>query len=166
MKYLPIILGIMIAVPILAYVGGSFISEQHSATVSRRLNAPQIEVWETITGVQDYAEWRNEVERVEILSDSASPLKWREYYTNNDPITFEEAGRSDSSRFVARIADKSLPFGGVWTYELEGTGSGARLTITEDGEIYNPIFRLIAKFIMGYTGTMNQYFDDLEQRLD
>ena len=41
-----------------------------------------------------------------------------------------------------------------WTYELAPEGSGTRLTITENGEIYNPIFRFVARFVLGYTSTM------------
>ena len=55
---------------------------------------------------------------------------------------------------VTRIADRSLPFGGTWTYVLAPDGNGTRLTITEHGEVYNPIFRFVSRFIIGHTGTM------------
>ena len=58
-----------------------------------------------------------------------------------------------------------MPFGGTWTYRLEPTASGTRLTITEDGEIYNPTFRFVARFVLGYEGTMTRYLDALEEDL-
>jgi hypothetical protein len=58
-------------------------------------------------------------------------------------------------RLVSRIADERLPYGGTWTYELAPAGDGTRLTITERGEIYNPVFRFVARFVMGHTATMN-----------
>lgn len=40
--------------------------------------------------------------------------------------------------------------------EIAAAGEGrSRLTITEHGEIYNPIFRTLARFVFGYTTTMD-----------
>ena len=53
------------------------------------------------------------------------------------------------SLLVGRIADPSLPFGGTWTYRISAAaGGGSEVTITEDGEIYNPIFRFMARFVL------------------
>lgn len=68
-------------------------------------------------------------------------------------------------RLVTRVADPELPYGGTWTFELEPDGSGTRLTITERGQIHNPIFRVIARFVFGYAATMETYLDALEPRL-
>jgi hypothetical protein len=59
---------------------------------------------------------------------------------------------------VGRIANTDLPFGGAWTYELTPAGEGlTTLRITEDGEVYNPIFRFVSRFVMGHEATMKQY---------
>jgi hypothetical protein len=68
-------------------------------------------------------------------------------------------------RLVTRVADPELPYGGTWTFELEPEESGTRLTITERGQIHNPIFRVIARFVFGYAATMESYLDELEARL-
>ena len=57
-----------------------------------------------------------------------------------------------------------MPFGGTWTYEITPVGKGSRLQITEDGEIYNPFFRFMARFIFGYEGTIGSYMSALEKR--
>lgn len=166
MKYLFIILGVLLAVPVFAYMAGLFISESHTATASREFDVSAEKVWQAVTDVRGYGEWRNNVERIEVLSDSTRPLQWREFYSNDNPMTFQEVERTDSTRFTARIADQELPFGGGWTYELEQTEKGVRLIITEDGKIYNPIFRFVSRFIIGYKATMNRFLDDLEKHLD
>jgi hypothetical protein len=75
------------------------------------------------------------------------------------------AARSEPPRLlVARIADPDLPFGGTWTYDIAPAGGGSRVTITEDGEIYNPLFRFVARFILGYEGTIASYLAALEKR--
>ena len=66
---------------------------------------------------------------------------------------------------VTRIADPHLPFGGTWTYEIAPTATGSSLTITENGEIYNPVFRFIARYIQGYTATIDNYLKALRAKL-
>jgi hypothetical protein len=62
------------------------------------------------------------------------------------------------SRFVTGIIRKDLPFGGTWTYEFVPQGSGTTLTITERGEVYNPFFRFVSRFIVGQEGSIDSYF--------
>jgi hypothetical protein len=38
---------------------------------------------------------------------------------------------------------------------VQDPATGTRVTITERGEIYNPIFRFVARFFLGYTATMD-----------
>ena len=63
-------------------------------------------------------------------------------------------------RLVSQIVDNKS-FGGTWTYEITSTASGCEFTITERGEIYNPIFRVFARFAFGYTATMETYLKQL-----
>ena len=59
---------------------------------------------------------------------------------------------------VTRIADPHLPFGGTWTYEIAPTETGSTLTITEKGEVYNPVFRFVSRYLQGYTATHRQLY--------
>jgi hypothetical protein len=58
---------------------------------------------------------------------------------------------------MVRIADPDLPFGGTWTYRLTPKGSGTRLAITEHGEVYNPLFRFVSRFVFGHTATVDRF---------
>jgi hypothetical protein len=69
-------------------------------------------------------------------------------------------------KLVTRIADPHLPFGGSWTYEITPTATGCSLTITEHGEIYNPVFRFVARYVQGYTATIDNYLKALHAKLD
>jgi hypothetical protein len=63
---------------------------------------------------------------------------------------------------VARIADRKLPFGGTWTYETSSAKDGSSLVrITENGEIYSPIFRVAARFVLGDSRTQEEYLQAL-----
>jgi hypothetical protein len=64
-------------------------------------------------------------------------------------------------QLVTRIADAKLPFGGTWTWDLSPENGGTRVVVTERGVIRSPIFRLMSRFIFGYTGTMDAYLNAL-----
>ena len=59
-------------------------------------------------------------------------------------------------RLVLKIADPNLPYGGTWTHELAEDGAGTVVAVTERGEIYNPIFRAMARLFFGYHSTMEK----------
>jgi hypothetical protein len=55
-----------------------------------------------------------------------------------------------------------LPFGGTWTFEVTPIGDGGSVVrITEDGEVYNPVFRFVSRYFMGYTATIDSYLKAL-----
>lgn len=76
-------------------------------------------------------------------------------------IRYEIVENQPPRRLVRRIANTGLPFGGSWTFDLSSTNEGTVLRITEDGEIYNPVFRFVSRFFMGYTRTIDEYLDEL-----
>ena len=80
------------------------------------------------------------------------------------PVIMEVQESEPPTRFVTRIADPDQPFGGTWTFEIVPSGAGSRVTITERGEVYNPIFRVMSRFVFGYTGTMQSYLAALTAR--
>ena len=82
-------------------------------------------------------------------------------------ITYRIETAETPTRMVVRIADTSLAFGGTWTHELRATSSGGTdLTTTEDGEVYNPIFRFMSKFFFSPTATIEGYQGALGKRLE
>jgi hypothetical protein len=63
-----------------------------------------------------------------------------------------------------RIADQKLPFGGTWTYELEPSAGGTSVTLTEDGEVYNPLFRVMQKLFFSPYKTIDTFLGNLKER--
>ena len=147
----------------LVAVAGYLLPVGHVASRDATFAATPDRVFATIADVARYGEWRPDVSSVEVLSTSPR-TRWKEKGSNGE-ITFEIDEASPPSRLVARIADRSLPFGGTWTYELAPSGNGTKLTITERGEVYNPIFRFMARFVFGHTATLDNYLKALGRRL-
>jgi len=67
---------------------------------------------------------------------------------------------------VTRIADKTLPFGGIWIFDVSPTSEGCRLNITERGEIYNPLFRFVSRFLVGYHRTLDTYLQNVSRKFE
>jgi hypothetical protein len=144
----------VILVPIAVVLIGYALPKEHVANRKVVLRASPEEVFTLIAGPSD---WRGM--KYEQLSES--PLKWRETEKSGDAIIYERTETIPSRRIVNRIADPKLPFGGSWTYEVASDGAGSSLTITENGEVYNPLFRFVSRFIMGHTATIEKYQRDL-----
>lgn len=156
-------LGIVAFVVILAVVG-MFLPRGHRASRTVLYQAPPARVFATITDFARFPEWRSGVKTVELLGDDGRGLRFREDGANG-VVTYRVERRVPDSTLVTRIDDPSLPYGGAWTLEVKPAPDGASLTITEDGEIYNPIFRVMSKVIFSPYTTIDTYQADLRKRL-
>ncbi len=162
MKWLLLGLGVLIvAVGAIAAIG-AVLPQNHSATRSARFKRSPQAVWEVITGPPD---WRPDVRSFEKLAPHEGHRTWKETDKHGQVITYESLEEVPPIRLVTRIADRSLPFGGTWTHQITPIPEGCSLQITEDGEIYNPIFRFMARFVLGYNGTIDSYLKALESNL-
>jgi hypothetical protein len=163
MKWLLIIVLGLAGIVALVVVIGWLLPRGHK--VSRTLplrRAPQA-VWELITGPPL---WRPEVQGYQPMPPNEGHRVWRETDGHGQIITYEAVESTPPSRLVVRIADPKLPFGGAWTYEIAPTPEGCTLTITEDGEIYNPIFRFVSRLLMSKTATIDAYFKAMNARFE
>lgn len=163
MKWVLIALGILIGLPLVAAAIGMILPKGHRASASATFAAPPARVFQAISDVGRYPEWRPDVKSVEVLSNAGEPTLFREH-GRSGAVTFQFERADPDRLLVVRIADSSLPFGGTWTYELKPSGGGTELTITEDGEVYNPIFRLVSKF-MAQDATIRAYLAALPRAL-
>lgn len=162
MRWVVIVVGTLLALVALIALIGVALPQGHVATSSRTFAHSADRVFAAISDVRRYPEWRPDVRNVTVLSEQ--PLRWREDGTNGT-VEFEVVEHAAPTRQIVAIVSEDLPFGGRWEYELVPDGSGTRLTITERGEVYNPIFRFMARFIFGYTKTTNDYLAALETYL-
>ena len=154
MKWILIIIGVLAAVVGAVVLIGMTLPQNHTASRTARVSLAPDALWDVVTDVDKYPSWRKDVDSVQRVEGAA--MTWREV-SGSDRITYEAAVSERPSRFVAHIADKGLPFGGTWDYRIVPDGSGSRITITENGEVYNPMFRFVSRYVMGHTSTMDKY---------
>lgn len=164
MRWIVIVVSTVIGLVAIVALVGTMLPRDHIASVTARIAARPAEVWTTITTPAAFPEWRGDVKRVEVLPSTAGGPSWREHGRNGS-LTFAVEAWEPPRRFVGRITDKGLPFGGSWEYLIEPDGpTGSRLTITERGSIYNPVFRFVARFFLGYTRSLKGYMNALARR--
>ena len=143
---------------------GALLPREHQARRTGRFRRPPKAVWDAIHDVDAYPEWRSDVEKVDRLPNSGGRPRWREH-SRGQQISYEIFDAKPNSKLVTRIIDEKLPFGGRWTFVLEPTSDGCTLTIVEDGEVKNPLFRFMSRFVYGHSATIDAYFEALGKKL-
>ena len=161
LKWILLVICLVLAVVGLIALLGSQLPVQHVASRTVEYQQSPQQVWDLIAGPPT---WRPEVARYEVVTPDPH-RKWIEYGQHGQKMTFEIVESDPPRKLVTRIADPHLPFGGTWTYEISPLPNGSSLTITENGEIYNPVFRFIARYVQGYTATIDNYLKALHTRL-
>lgn len=141
MKWIWITLSALAAVVALVVIIGALQPVKHVATRRARFHKPIDQVWGA-------------------LSPGTSQPRFRQ-----DDVNYEVVAMTPKTQLITRIADRNLPYGGSWTYDLAPDGEGCALRITENGEVYNVFFRFVSRFVMGHTATIDASLKDLGKRL-
>ena len=105
-------------------------------------------------GPQD---WRPDVLRCETVLDANGRELVRETTHDGESIAYELLDRVPPKSIKRRIATDNLPYSGTWTFSLQPNGELTIVRLTENGEVHNPVFRFISRFILGHTRTMDAY---------
>lgn len=139
-------IAIYIVVALIAVVGvigliGFFLPVGHEASRSAEFNKPPDVVWALIADPNSYSGWWSGAQVKTAVVESVPPKK-----------------------LVTKIVGETQ-FGGTWTWEITPTSNGSRMTITERGEIYNVVFRTLAKYVFGYTSTMDSFLEAAKKKL-
>jgi len=151
-------------VAVVAFIG-ALLPVKHQATREVTLKASADKLFALISSPMDFPKWRTGVKSVEMLPSGGGPPKWTEI-SSDGTITFAVTQSVPGVELVTTIADKSLPFGGSWTYVLAPAGpDSTTLRITENGEVYNVIFRFMSRFVFGHASGLERYLKDVQQRV-
>jgi hypothetical protein len=137
---------IWIVVSLIALVGaialiGFFLPVGHEASRRADFNRPPEQVFALLSNPSTYQQWWDGATVRSEVIESVPP-----------------------SKIVTRVVGETQ-VGGTWTIQIDPTPSGSRVTITERGEIYNVVFRALAKWVFGYTSTMDSCLAAAQQKL-
>ncbi len=156
-----VVAGLTVAV----WVLGSRLPKAHSVARMAYFNRSPGEVWQIISDFADQPSWRPDLRLVGRLPPRNGRDVWRETDSRGQAMTLVTVERLPQRRLVRRIADENLPFSGGWTMEIGEFGEVTSLTVTETGEIENPLFRFMSHYVIGHTSTIDRYLTALGKKL-
>jgi hypothetical protein len=158
MKTLLMVAGVILLVVLAVIVIGLFLPKRHFASRSAHYRATPEQLFSLIAGPQN---WRPDVLRCEAAPGDAGRELVRETTRDGKTVTYEVFDSIPPKSITRRIATQNLPYAGSWTYTLQPSGGGTTVRITENGEIYNPVFRFMSRFVIGQTRTIEAYLHAL-----
>jgi hypothetical protein len=185
-----VVIGVLVLLVAVVALIGMTLPQDHVAARTVRVRQTPEQVFAIISDVERVPTWRADVTRVEILPSDNGRMMFREH--GSDAITYRVEASEPPRRRVVRIADANLPYGGTWTYDVTplapaaaaseaaaartvsagpapSTGGGpttlTQITITERGEVYNPIFRFMSRFVFSHHATIDAYLTALGKKL-
>ena len=165
MRVALIVVGSLVVLVAIVAIIGALLPVKHHVTREATFKTSADKLFALISTPTDFPTWRTGVKSVELLPTGGGLPKWTEV-SSDGSIAFAVTQSIPGVELVTTIADKSLPFGGSWTYVLAPAGSDSTtLRITEDGEVYNVIFRFMSRFIFGHTSGIERYLKDVEKRV-
>lgn len=159
-----VIVVIVLLVGIVALIG-SRLPKTHTASRSIFLHQSPQNVYSVIRDFASAPNWRPDVTRIDVEIQPNGRVHFREE-GKNGTVNYELAEDVPAQRMVTRILDTDLGYSGKWTYVLASENGGTRLTITEDGDVSNVIFRFMSRYVFGHTATLDSYLSSLAKRLD
>lgn len=163
MKVILIIVGALAALVAIAWITGSLLPRDHVATSRITLPQPPESVWAIVRDPAALIGTWADLTEVRRVDDPAGREVWAEKVSGFDMrLIIEES--TPPSRLVTHIdAPPGAVFGGRWVYDLGPAGTGTAVTVTEEGWVGNPLFRLMSR-LGGQHGSIDGYLTALGRR--
>ena len=136
----------LLTLPVTLALAGALLPRHHVAVRACFIPRPADEVGALVRDITLAPTWRKDLRHSLWLPEQAGRRRFREEGSQGT-VTYwverDEPGRLWSTR----IADQNLGYGGTWTYEFEPRNGGTWVRLTERGEVSNPIFRVLSRFV-------------------
>jgi hypothetical protein len=142
---------------------GSRLPKAHTATRSILLHQSPQNVYAVVRDFNSAPQWRTDVKRIVVENHPNGPVHFREE-GHNGAVNYELAEDLPGQRMVTQILDTDLGYSGKWTYVFTPEQGGTRLSITEDGEVSNVVFRFMSRYVFGHTSTLDGYLTALAKK--
>lgn len=157
-----VIAGIALLGGVIALIGLQ-LPKGHTASRSILLKQSPEKVYSVARDFGSAPSWRSDVKRIDVEPLGGGPLHFREEGANGT-VNYELVEDVPGKRIATRILDTDLGYSGKWTYVFAAENGGTRVTITEDGEVSNVLFRFMSRYVFGQTATLDGYLTSLAKR--
>jgi len=154
------VIGVLVLLAGIMALIGSRLPKSHVASRSLFLHQSPQNVYAVVRDFESAPKWRSDVKQIEIEPQPNGRVYFREV-GKNGTVNYELAEDVPAQRMVTRIRDTNLGYAGQWTYSFVPENGGARVTIREDGEVSNVLFRFMSRYVFGNTATIDSYLNSL-----
>lgn len=154
------IVGVVMLTFVVIAIVGATLPVSHVATRFVIVRRQPHEIYKVIREFDKSPSWRADVSSVELLGETDGRLRYREHGEQGD-VTYELTEDIPDRKVVSRIVDQDLGYSGSWTTELKQESDGTRVTITENGEVSNVMFRFLSRYVFGHTSSIDTYLTSL-----
>lgn len=154
--------GVLLLAGVMALIG-SRLPKAHVASRSILLHRSPQDVYAVVRDFDSAPKWRADVKRMEVETPQGGPVYFREE-GKHGTVNYELAEDVPAQRMVTRIRDTDLGYSGQWTYTFTPENGDTRVTIREDGEVSNVLFRFMSRYIFGQTSTIDAYLTSLAKQ--
>ena len=151
--------GLILLAGIVALIG-SRLPKSHVASRSILLHKSPQEVYAVVRDFASAPKWRSDVKQIDVEAPQGGPVYFREV-GKNGTVNYALVEDVPAQRISTRIRDTNLGYSGQWTYLFAAENGGTRVTIREDGEVSNVLFRFMSRYVFGQTATIDSYLTSL-----
>ena len=146
------------------FLAGVFLPVEHVGVGHALLDRPPETVWRVLTDLDGMPLWRSDLTAVERLPDLGGRPAWREIGRGAARVV-ELTLADPPRRLVIQRATGGRTVLPIRTYDLDSAATGTRVTITERGEVWNPLGRLLVR-LRPRAPAIERFLRDLDQRLN
>lgn len=155
-----ILAGVFFIFVVLPVILGSMMRPEHTGTRSVWLRTDIDRVWEVISNHEREPAWRKDLKGVIRLPDHEGREAWKEISKTGQEIQLATTEKAEKRKIVRTIIN-NRSFGGSWILELAPENAGTRVSLTENGVVFNPVFRFMFKVFFSPTSTIDKYLQML-----
>ena len=146
------------------FLAGVFLPVEHVGIGQALLPRSPEAVWRVLTDLDEMPLWRSDLTALERLPDMAGRPAWREIGRGGTRMV-ELTLADPPHRLVLQRAAGGRTVLPIRTFDLDSAATGTRVTITERGEIRNPLGRVLVR-LRSRAPAIDRLLRDLDQRLN
>lgn len=161
-----IVVGVIAGIALLGGITaliGSRLPKTHVASRSIVLRQSPLDVYAVVRDFASAPQWRSDLKQLDVDVRAGGPVHFREV-GKHGAVNYELVEDVPAQRMVTRIRDTDLGYSGQWTYTFTPENGATRVTIREDGEVSNVLFRFMSHYVFGQTSTIDSYLTSLAKR--
>jgi uncharacterized protein YndB with AHSA1/START domain len=142
------------------FLYGRSLPREHTVRSTVTLVASSDTVFKVIRNIGTTNTWWSDMKSSRRLTSGRGET-WEENMGPAGVITVTISRVVPGKSMVHTIVDDGTQgWGGTWTYQVASTGAGTEVTITEDGYVDSPFFRVLMK-LRGKYRTIDSYLSSL-----